>query len=447
MKNILLSFFIFLLCVSAINANAQTSNATLFGRITNTTGDPIELVSVSLRDYPFGTTSKRNGAYLLRIPSKRTVTVVFSFTGYETIEKELNLEPEQNIEFDVVMTEKSESIDEITVLNRQQNTGNMVRIDPKLIGSVSSVGSGSIEGMIKTFAGVTSSNELSSQYSVRGGSFDENLVYVNDIEIYRPFLIRSGQQEGLSFVNTDMVSTVEFSAGGFDAKFGDKMSSVLNITYKRPSAFGANVSASLLGTTAHIENTSKNGELTYNMGIRYKTFQYLYGTLKEKGEYRPRFFDYQGYFTYAINRNWELGFLGSVSNNDYTFVPVTRSSEFGTWNMARNLTVYFDGQEADRYRTNTAALSLAYQPSRNFFLKLILSAYNTDEEETYDIIGYYNFNELGRQPGTKEYGDSILNLGAGIYHEHGRNFYPCTSFEHSHKRRGKIGQPFPSVGR
>ncbi len=418
---------------------AQTSNATLHGTIVNEKGVPMEMVSIALRDFPFGTTSKKNGEFNLSVPSNRNLSVVFSYLGYEMVEKEIRLESGSRLEVNITMKETSRDVGEVVVTDRKQVTGNITRIDPKILQSVTGVSSGSMEGILTTLPGVISSNELSNQYSVRGGSFDENLVYVNDIEIYRPFLVRSGQQEGMSFVNSDMVSSVEFSAGGFDARFGDKMSSVLNIIYKKPNEFKSSISASLLGATAQFEDASKNGKLTYNMGLRYKTFQYLYGTLGEVGEYRPRFLDYQGYFTYSFNKAWELGLLGSVSLNNYTFVPQSKSTDFGTWSEARNLMVYFDGQEVDLYQTNTLALSIHFQPNPNFYLKLIASAFNTHEEETFDIIGYYNFNELGRQPGTEEFGDSILNLGAGMYHEHGRNFIDAEVLNLTHKGGLKLG--------
>lgn len=425
---------------------AQTSNATIYGKVVDKNGNAMDMVTVALRDYPYGTSSKRNGDYLLRIPSKREVFVVFSFLGFETQERSFNLEPEQLVEVNITMEEKSENIDEITVINKGQTTGNVTRIDPKLISSVTGVNSGSVEGFVKTLPGVASSNELSNQYSVRGGSFDENLVYVNDIEIYRPSLVRSGQQEGLSFINGDMVSGIEFSAGGFDAKFGDKMSSVLNITYNRPTEFKSELSASLLGASAQIEDISRNNKFTYNMGVRYKTFQYLYGTLSEKGEYRPRFFDYQGYFTYTPSDNWEIGALASISNNSYTFVPKSRETEFGTYNTSRQLTVYYEGQEVDKYNTGTAAISATYRPSNDFFIKFIASGYSTNESETFDILGYYNFNELGREAGSEEFGDSVSNLGTGMYLEHGRNFLDAQVMTFTHKGGLKFNNNFLQWG-
>jgi hypothetical protein len=298
----LLMFFWFLV----FEISAQTSNATLWGKVTDENGNPIEFVSVSLRNYPFGTITNKKGEYLLRIPSGRDVSIVYSIIGYELVDKPLQVISESTIELNVTLNSLSKEISEIIVMDQRQTSGNIVKINPKSMIGLPDVGMSSVEGIIKTLPGVNASNELSNQYSVRGGNFDENLVYVNDIEVYRPFLIRSGQQEGLSFVNSDMVSSIEFSAGGFDAKYGDKMSSVLDIKYNRPTEFSASVSASLMGSMAHIENISRDKKFTYNMGARYKSYKFLLGTLEDKGDYNPSFLDFQGYFTY---QNWNSVFL------------------------------------------------------------------------------------------------------------------------------------------
>jgi hypothetical protein len=256
-------------------------------------------------------------------------------------------------------------------------------------------------------------------------------VYVNGIEVYRPTLIRSGQQEGLSFVNSDMVSSIQFSAGGFDACYGDKMSSVLDIKYNRPSRFSADASISLMGAKAHVENISKDKKFTYNMGARYKSFKLLLWTLEDKGEYDPAFFDFQGYFTYALSKKLELGFLGTASSNSYTFVPESKESFSGTFNDRQKLTVEYEGQEVDRFYTYTGALNLNYKPAKNTNLNLTLSAFSSDEQETYDIIGKYYFNEVQNE-GTEEEDDSSLFLGIGYYHEHGRNFMQATVLSADH---------------
>jgi hypothetical protein len=434
------SIYISVLCIffSVTKLTAQTSNATLYGVVTDDQGSPIEMVNVALRNYPFGTTTNRKGEYLLRIPTGREIVVVFTSLGYVLQEETFNLQSNQSLQYNVVLQSSNTELGEVKITGRTQTSGNIMRLDPKAIDRLPSLGIGSVEGIIKTMPGVTSSNELSNQYSVRGGNFDENLVYVNDIEVYRPYLIRAGQQEGLSFVNSDMVSSIEFSAGGFDAKYGDKMSSVLDIRYHRPTDFAASASASFLGGKAHVENISKDRKFTYNMGIRYKTFQYLLGSLDEKGTYNPAFFDYQGYFTYALNEKVELGFLGTASSNKYQFIPESRKTTSGKWNEQYSIYVFYEGQEVDRFQTYTGSFFLQYNPTRNAYLKFIASAYNTSEEETFDIIGYYLLNEV-QNIGTEEQEDTSMNIGVGYYHEHGRNYLDATVSALAHRGGLKAG--------
>lgn len=433
-------FFTFVLVSFCVGfAWAQTSNATLLGTVRDQKGQAVEMVNVSIQNYPIGTNTNRKGDYMLRIPTGREVTVVYSIIGYETHTEKMMAKSEQELKIDVVLNAISEEIDEVVISRQGQTSGNMTSLSPRSAEVLPGIGVGGIENILKTLPGVTSSNELSSQYSVRGGSFDENLVYVNDIEIYRPSLIRSGQQEGLSFVNNDMVSSIEFSAGGFDAKYGDKMSSVLNIRYNRPTEFRSSVMASLLGATAHVENLSKNQRFTYNMGLRYKSYRYLLGALEEKGEYNPLFFDVQGYFTYALTPKSELGLLTSASVNSYRYYPTTRNTKMGTWNSAYSLSVSFEGGEIDGYNTFTNALFYNFQPHKDLYLKFIASAYTTAERETFDILGYYFFNELGKDQQSEEYGDSVKNVGYGMYHEHGRNAFYAEVATLSHKGNFKAG--------
>jgi len=419
-------------------ANAQTSNATIFGKVTDENGLPVDMVNVSLKNYPFGTTTNRKGEYLFRIPSGREVAVVFSMIGYNMEERKLSLASEATFELNVVMSSSNQEIDEIVIQEQRQTSGNIVRINPKSISSLPDVGMGSVEGVLRTLPGVSSSNELSNQYSVRGGNFDENLVYVNGIEVYRPTLIRAGQQEGLSFVNSDMVSSIQFSAGGFDASYGDKMSSVLDIKYSRPTQFKANVMASLMGARAHVESISDNKKFTYNMGARYKSFKLLLGSLAEKGVYDPSFIDFQGYFTYSPSPKFEIGFLGTASSNSYRFVPEKLEQTFGTFKNQLKLTIDFEGQEVDRFYTYTGALNFLYKPTPAINLNLALAAFSSDEQETYDIIGSYRFNEVQNE-GTDQRDDSTILLGLGYYHEHGRNFLKANVLSVDHSGSFKSG--------
>lgn len=420
MKQYLLFIFFFLGLFSGVRA--QISNATLYGKVTDEEGKPIEMVNVALKNYPFGTTTNRKGEYLLRIPSGREIIVGYSSLGYELVEKTFQLNDEESVEENITLKTKHEELGEVVVPGRIQSSGNIVRINPRAVDNLPDVGIGSVEGVLKTLPGVTSSNELSNQYSVRGGNFDENLVYVNGIEVYRPYLIRAGEQEGMSFVNSDMVSSIEFSAGGFDAKYGDKFSSVLDIKYHRPTEFHANASASFLGGRAHVENISKDRKFTYNMGVRYKTFKYLLGTLETTGSYNPAFADFQGYFTYQLAPKLELSFLGTASSNKYQFVPNVQTTQFGLFNQQYSLRVAFDGQELDRYNTYTGALTLNWKPVRNLYLKLTAAGFSTSEQETYDIIGYYYLHEVQKE-GTAEQDDSSMNIGIGFYQEHARNYF------------------------
>ena len=308
----------------------------------------------------------------------------------------------------------------------------MVKIKPKLASNF--VGPNeSVEAILKTLPGVSSNNELSSQYSVRGGNFDENLVYVNDIQIYRPFLIRAGRQEGLSFINSNLVSDIKFSPGAFAAKYGDKMSSVLDVTYKEPEEFAGSFTASLQGASIHLEGASKNHRLTYLTGVRYKSNQYILQSLDTDGEYRPTFLDVQTYITYDINEKWEIGFLGNVARNKYQFIPQTRQTEFGTINQSLQLTVAFEGQEIDQFQTYFGAITNTFTPKEGVELKFITSAFSTLEDEKFDIEGGYRIDELERDLSSDNFGDVKFNRGIGTFMDHARNQLDAYVINTEHK--------------
>ncbi len=413
---------VILFVVSALATQGQGNNATLTGKVTDREGRPLDLVNVSLREYPIGTTTNRKGEYLLRIPARREVVVVYSSVGYVTLEKRFNAGIEEKITADVRLEESTTELGEVEVAENRKEGGNTIRIDPRMLNNLPSAGGSGIEALIKTLPGVSSNNELSSQYSVRGGNFDENLVYVNDIEIYRPFLVRSGQQEGLSFINSDLVSSIEFSAGGFNAKYGDKMSSVLDIKYRRPTEFRGSASVSMLGMSAHAEDVAAGGKISHLTGIRYKTSRYLLTGLDEQGEYDPRFVDLQTHVTWQAGRQFDLSFLGNVAWNDYRFIPRERETSFGTWQTPLNTKIYFSGTEKDDFTTLFGALSSNFHPNPDLNMKLILSAYSAAESETYDIMGDYYLNQLERNMSSEEFGDSVLNLGVGTFLNHARNY-------------------------
>ena len=414
-------------------ALAQSNNATLKGIITDQNGKPLDMVNIALKDYALGTSSKRDGTFILRVPAQKKIVIVFSSLGYSSVTDSIFAQSEENITLKITMQESNLKLAEVTISQNRREGGNVTRIDPKMLDQIAGSSTGAVESLIKTLPGVSSNNELSSQYTVRGGNFDENMVYINDVEVYRPMLVRAGQQEGMSIINSDMVSTIEFSAGGFDAKYDDKMSSVLDIKYRRPSEFSGSATASLLGATAHFEDVAMKGKLAHISGVRYKTSKYLLGSLDEQGEYDPEFLDFQTYITYSFTDKFDLSFLGNVARNQYKFIPETRQTTFGTWDAPLNTTIYFDGQELDDFQTYLGAVSGNYHPNNSLNLKFIASAYYATERVTYDILGDYYLNQLERDMSSEEYGDSVLNLGTGSFIEHARNYLNSTVYNFSHR--------------
>ena len=432
MRSIQLLLLIILLSLSSVSLHAQSNNATLIGKITDGNGKPLELANISLKNSSIGTVSNRDGVYLLRIPAKKIVLIVYSMVGYQSVEKSIKASEEQKLELNISLKQIDQEIEEVQVTQNRRTKTNMNRIDAKYMTNMTDAGTGGVEALIKTLPGVSTNNELSSQYSVRGGNFDENLVYVNDIEVYRPLLTRSGQQEGMSSINSDMVSSIEFSAGGFDAKYGDKMSSVLDIKYRKPTEFAASVSASFLGGSLHVEDLSKNGKFSHITGVRYKTNRYLLGSLDEKGEYNPNFIDFQTYLTYKFNQSFDVSFLGNLAKNQYNFMPQSRETSFGTISQQYGAKIYFEGQEADQFVTTTGAFVANYHPSEKLNLKIIASAFQSKEAETYDIDGSYYLNELEQNTQTGA-ADSALNIGVGEFLNHARNYLDVNVYSLEHK--------------
>lgn len=408
--------FFSILCILffAFSVSAQTK-VRVYGYVIDTNNRGIELANVYFDNTTIGTTTNQNGYYELITEIRDSATIVYSMLGYQTIKH--TIRPQQKvIQISVELLSLSKEISELNVVGQRRQTSTIDMLDPSKYRIIPN-SSGGIESLLITFTGVSSSNELSSQYNVRGGNFDENAVYVNGIEVYRPLLVRSGQQEGLSFINTDMVQNVSFSSGGFDAKYGDKMSSVLDIDYKKPKEFEASFSLSLLGASAYLGTANK--KFTQMHGIRYKTSQYLLGTLDTKAEYKPSFIDYQTYLTYQLKPKLELTFLGNFSQNSYFFKPIERETEFGTYNMGRKLTVFYEGTEKDLFQTAFGALTLNYKPKKDMKLSLLASVFNTNENETYDILGEYILSEVKMD--LKEENKTGESLGIGKYQEHGRN--------------------------
>ena len=424
-KGLLLPLFL----LFSVLGYSQTIN----GTITDEQNNSLLSVNISILNQSMGAISDENGKYSLEIPPNRSVVVVYSFIGYEMEKIRIPMLKEgQNYTLNIQLKTSSTLLEDVIITDQKSRKESFSRIKPKHV-SVLPGNSGGIEAILKTLPGVSSANELSSQYSVRGGNFDENLVYVNGIEVYRPFLVRSGQQEGLSFVNTDMVSSILFSAGGFDAKYGDKMSSVLDITYKRPRENAATLQLSLLGGAAHFEGITKNGRLSYLIGARHKTSQYLLNSLDTEADYSPKFSDIQTFVNFELNTNWQISFLGNISSNQYKMVPKNRDTEFGTVNEALKLTIYFEGQEVDKYQTYFGALSSSYQPNTKLQLQFTTSAFRTFEQENFDILGEYWLYQLENNLGSDNFGDIAFDRGVGKYINHARNSLNATVTNFSHK--------------
>lgn len=397
-----------LLCVSATSL-AVAQSFRVFGTLKDDTGAPIEFASVRILGTAQMTVSNLKGNYSLHFGQQDTVTVVYSMIGYETRKRKLIAPFADSIRLDVVLPSLMRSFNTATVVGQRIQTGTTQKLDFSDAALAPSSTGNTVEEMIATQAGVSTHNELSSQYNVRGGSYDENVVYLNGLEVYRPMLVRSGEQEGLSIINGNMVEGVAFSTGGFEARYGDKMSSVLDITYKRPETFEGSVYASLLGAGAYVGLGNKH--LSFMTSARYKTTAHLLGTTDTKGEYNPKFFDYQAYLSWRPNRRWTIDIFGNISDNHYQFTPEDRETRFGTMFDAKSFKVYFDGQEKDRFQTLFGAATITRHFNPETFLAVQASTYSTKERETYDIQGQYWLQEATTQE----------QLGVGTYLEHARN--------------------------
>ena len=383
---------------------------TIRGTVVDDNRQPIELATVGIEGMSLvGTRTDLKGRYVLSCNAADSLTVVFSMMGYQTRKRTLK-EPKDTVELNVMLPNLNFDIDVVEIKEVRTQTNAMTDVnlnDIKHMGNASGQG---IEQIIATQAGVSTHNELSNQYNVRGGSFDENSVYINGIEVYRPLLVRSGQQEGLSVINPDMVEKVQFSAGGFDANYGDKMSSVLDITYKRPSQLEASASASLLGAAAYVGYGRKGFSMSH--AVRYKTTKNLLGTTDTHGEYDPKDFDYQTYISWSPSKRWTLDLIGNIARNDYNFTPADRTTKFGTAEQAHEFKVYFDGKEQDKFHTYFGAASLTHKFNDQHQITLTYSAFQTKEAETYDIQGEYWLDGSDYQIGT--------------YKEHARNRLTAT---------------------
>jgi len=411
---------------------AQT--ATVEGKIVSDDNKVIELANVAIIGEKSGTTSDKTGYFKLIVPANKEIVLAVTYVGYADIKKKLKLKAGETKIIKIKLVSIATNLPGFEVRDEQLRTQSMVRLNPKDAMIAPSLTEG-VSDILITQPGVSSSNEMSSQYSVRGGNFDENLIFVNDIEIYRPFLVSTAQQEGLSFVNSAMVSSILFSAGGFGAQYGDKMSSVLDVKYRTPTEFSGSFSASLLGADLSFGGVAANNKLTYLVGARYKTNSYLLNSLETQGEYQPEFMDIQTLITYKLSSKWDLSFLGYYANNKYKVVPENRETDFGTFQEVIRFKVYFDGNETDRSEMYQGGLTLGFSPNKSTYLKLILSAFNTNESETYDIQGQYWIGqaEADDAESDNEYGDAVQSQGVGTYLLHARNYFKASVISAEHK--------------
>lgn len=427
---------LFLFLAATPNLFAQGNKGIIKGIVKDELGKPFAEVRFGVSGTNIGGSTGADGTYQISVDAG-THTLLFSILGYELLSKKISIKPGETKTLEVQM--KSKDI-ELKAFEKKDDRGKGeaggVYLDPSKAKQIAGP-IGGIEGIIKTLVGST--NELTSQYSVRGGNYDENLVYVNDFEIYRPFLVRSGQQEGLSFVNADLAQGVNFSVGGFQSKYGDKMSSVLDVTYKKPQKFAGSAMASLLGASLHLEGASKNQKLTYLLGVRQKSNQYLLKSQPTKGVYNPSFTDFQALVNYQLSKKWEMEIIGNYARNRFSFIPEEMTSSFGVLNKAYQLRMFYEGGEIDQFDSKFGGYSVSYRPNDKLKLKFLASAFQTNEKETYDITGEYVLGELETDLGKENFGQTKYNLGTGIIQDYARNYLKVNVFTAAH--RGSYAAP------
>jgi len=403
----LLNIILLFLCL-LYTGNAMGQSFTLQGKVSDQDGNPIELASVMVASQGKITMSNLKGEFSMQLQSEDSVKVRFSMLGYKSKVRVLR-RPQGKQTLQIQLSSDNE-MQEVVVQAKVQQHGTTEEIKVEATKRNPSVSGNVVEEILQTQAGVSTHSELSSQYNVRGGTFDENSVYINNVEVYRPFLVRSGQQEGLSVINADLVESVGFSTGGFEAKYGDKMSSALDITYKRPKRTEGSITASMLGANGYLGIATK--KLTWTNGLRYKTNKYLLGSLETKGEYNPSFLDYQTYLSWQPSKRWQVDFIGNISENNYNFEPKDRETKFGTLKNVKSFKVYFDGKEKDLFRTFFGSLSITNHLTPRTDISLIASAFSTKEQQRYDIQGQYWLTQT----------ETSENLGVGTYMQHSRDY-------------------------
>ena len=411
-------------------------NATVHGIVTNSNQESIPFVTITT-NFGLGTTTNENGFFQLDVPEGKQIELTLSHIGHKKITLSLSLKPNTSTEIHPVMNTKIEQIGEVVIQgNRSARVRGVTVLSPKAIRTITGANAG-VENLLLSLPGVNSNNELSTQYAVRGGNYDENLVYVNGIEVYRPTLIRAGQQEGLSFLNPDLIQNVTFKAGGFEARYGDKLSSVLDISYKTPTQTETSIEASLLGGSISYGTAKKNWSAI--AGVRYRDNQLLVNQKETSAQYQPAFADAQTFITYQKQEAWKFQFLGSISRNDYNYAPQTRQTNFGTVSDPRALLVYYSGEEKDVYQTYLGALKTTFQPNKKTQYTLTASVYHTKEQEYFDILAQYLLGDPNTEIGSEDLGSVSFAEGVGSQHTHGRNDFDAliTSIDIAGKHIGK----------
>ena len=425
----------FLFILFFLSANAQQKTATISGRVVDENEYPLSNVTIVVLGKNAGIKSTENGSFTVKVPSEKALALVFSYTGYNTIQKNFYLSKDETESVTIKLQQSKNLLEPVIVSDEKERRENsLIKINPKNALTIPST-TGGVEAIIKTLVG--SNNELTSQYAVRGGNYDENIVYINDFEIYRPYLVSNGHQEGLSFINPSLVKNVNFYIGGFQAKYGDKMSSVLDIQYKNPETFKGSAYVSLLEQGIHIEGNLKKNKSTFILGIRNKSNRNILSNQPTVGSYIPSAADLQSLITYSINKKWQLEILGILSSSSFNYFPESvkkTSSVFSPLFTANlGLDTYFEGQEKDQYATNILGATIIHSPNKKLKLKWMLSHFKDVEKENYDITGTYLFGDRDFDNTSITFGQIINTLGAGTYQQYARNDLHINIWNASHK--------------
>jgi hypothetical protein len=442
-----LTVFIFLL-FATLSTTAQKKSAYVSGKVIDENENPLSAVTITILGKENGILTSDSGQFRIKVPAEKAFALVFSHSGFHDQQKNFYLSEGEEEKVTVMLMRNSKTLETVVINNQQERkeTG-LIKINPKSAITLPGATSG-VEGVIKTLVG--SNNELTSNYSVRGGNYDENLIYINDFEIYRPYLVRNGQQEGLSFINPELVKNIDFYTGGFQAKYGDKMSSVLDIQYKKPVSFAGSFYISLLEHGLHLEGISKNKKLTFLMGVRSKTNRNLLSSQETKGNYIPSASDLQAYLTYQFSEKSELEILGIISSSKFTFIPESAQKSTAVFSPLFTadigLDIFFDGQEKDNYNSNLIGVSFLQKPNKKVKLKWMISRYGDNENENFDISGAYLFGERSFDKTQPDFGKIVNPLGAGIFQNYARNALQIQVYNISHKGSYQLGKHFLQWG-